>query len=153
MGLANVLLPGFGRPSAKGTALLPDVAVLEDQEHAALLAIEACDGLGLTAATFSSPATFLSHFTNMEPRIVVLDWRLEQNVGAGVFMALRHRFGLLPIVCWTAMPPSSLPDIVTSDGRTMVVQKTSGIDALESALRWASDLASVTSREPREANA
>ena len=118
-----------------------------------MLAVEVCGSLGLTAATFRSPATFLSRFTSTAPRVVVLDWRLERDVGAGVFMALRHRFALVPIVCWTAVPSSSLPDMVASDGRTRVVQKTSGVDAFESALRWASDLASATPNELRGANA
>ncbi len=79
----------------------------------------------------------------MPPRAVVLDWRLEREVGAAAFMAIRHRFPLLPVVCWTASP-DGLPTMIRHDPLTRVVGKGAGLAAFETALAWALTEPSVT---------
>jgi hypothetical protein len=73
----------------------------------------------------------------VRPRLLILDWRFERELGAAVFMTVRHRFGDLPIVCWTATPASDLPTMVVDDPRVRIVPKSDGIDAFEAAVRWA----------------
>jgi DNA-binding response OmpR family regulator len=140
MGLADVLPGRIGRTSTDADEMLPDVAVLEDEAHAANLAVEVCDGLGLRATTFRTPASLLGDFRSVPPRLVILDWRLERDVGAAAFMALRHRFGTVPIVCWTGMAPDSLPAMVGEDDVCRIVPKASSLDAFEEAIRWGAAL-------------
>jgi CheY-like chemotaxis protein len=115
----------------------PLVSVVEDDPAAAALAAELCDGLGARALLFASATPFLSAFTDAAPRAVVLDWRLEREVGAAAFMAVRHRFPALPVVCWTASQPDRLPAMVHHDPMTRVVGKAAGPAAFEAALAWA----------------
>jgi FixJ family two-component response regulator len=136
MGLVDAWPLTNGRTSDRATALL-DVAVLEDDPTLAALAVELCDRIGLSAATFPSPAGFMGDMSHTPPRLLILDWRFERELGAAVFMAVRHRFGDLPIVCWTATPISDLPSMLIRDPRVRIVQKSVGIDAFESAVRWA----------------
>ena len=135
MGLVDAIPRRINR--APRPAVLPDVAVLEDETALAELAAEICAGLGLRAATYRTPATFLADFDGVPPRLVILDWRLEREIGAATFMALRHRFGDVPIVCWTGLSPSSLPAMVLDDARTELVRKASGVAAFEAAVRRA----------------
>jgi FixJ family two-component response regulator len=115
----------------------PDVAVLEDDPHLAELAVDLCARVGLSAATYSSPGAFLGEMTVAPPRLLILDWRFERELGAGVFLTVRHRFGYLPIVCWTATPAQDLPAMVVDDHHVRIVPKSHGIDAFEAAVRWA----------------
>jgi DNA-binding NtrC family response regulator len=135
MGLTDVL-PGMNG-SAPARIPNPDVAVLEDEPQLAELAVELCGRVGLTAETYSSPTAFLGEVSLVAPRLLILDWRFERELGAAVFMTVRHRFGALPIVCWTGTPASDLPTMVVDDPRVRVVPKSDGIDAFEAAVRWA----------------
>jgi len=141
MGLTDVLPLMSDRNPDRGGAPssgpVADVAVLEDEPHLAELAVELCDRMGLSAATYRSPAGFLGAVSHHAPRVLVLDWRFERELGAAVFMAVRHRFGDLPIVCWTATAIADLPTMLVRDASVRIVQKARGIDAFESALRWA----------------
>lgn len=115
----------------------PLVGVVEDDPTVAALASELCRGLGATASLYTSPTPFLASFVDEAPQAVVLDWRLEREVGAAAFMAIRHRFPRLPVVCWTASPVGSLPAMVRDDPATRIVDKAAGADAFEAALLWA----------------
>ena len=64
-------------------------------------------------------------------------YRVERELGSAVFMSVRHRFGDLPIVCWTATPISDLPSMLIRDPRVRIVQKSRGVDAFDAAVRWA----------------
>jgi len=121
----------------------PSVGIVEDDPTVAALALEMCRGLGAHAALFPSASPFLQAFTQVPPRAVVLDWRLEREVGAAAFMAIRHRFPLLPVVCWTASP-DGLPTMIRHDPLTRVVGKGAGLAAFETALAWALTEPSVT---------
>jgi DNA-binding response OmpR family regulator len=135
MGLTDVV-PGLnGFVHARMTN--PDVAVLEDDPQLADLAVELCARAGLSAEAYSSPAAFLGEVSLTPPRLLILDWRFERELGAAVFMTVRHRFGNLPIVCWTAAPASDLPAMVVDDPRVRIVSKSGGIEAFEAAVRWA----------------
>ena len=135
MGLTDVL------PLMNGSAPVrtpnPDVAVLEDDPQLAELAAELCARVGLSAAIYPSPGVFLGEVSVTPPRLLILDWRFERELGAAVFMTVRHRFGDLPIVCWTATPAHDLPAMVVDDPRVRIVPKSDGIDAFEAAVRWA----------------
>jgi CheY-like chemotaxis protein len=127
-------------------ALWPSVGVVEDDPMVAALAADLCRGLGARAAVFASPTPFLQAFRDRAPRAVILDWRLEREVGAAAFMAIRHRFPSLPVVCWTASPPHGLPAMLHQDPLTRVVEKGAGLAAFESALAWALTDPSVSDR-------
>lgn len=145
MGLTDVLPLMSGRNPDRGTAPysggVPDVAVLEDDPNLAELAVELCDRMGLSAATYRSPAGFLGEVGHHAPRLLILDWRFERELGAAVFMSVRHRFGDLPIVCWTATAITDLPAMLVRDPNVRIVQKSRGIGAVEAALRWAISVA------------
>jgi FixJ family two-component response regulator len=126
-----------------------DVAVLEDDPQVAALAVELCRELGLQAASFPAPAPFLAAYELQPPRVVVLDWLLEREIGSAVYMAVRHRFGDVPIVCWTGMEPALLPDMVADDARTQVVAKAAGAAPFQNAIRWALDEPGTAGRTPR----
>jgi FixJ family two-component response regulator len=136
MGLADGVPFMTGANLDRGGAS-PDVAVLEDDAHLAELAVELCDRLGLSAATYRSPAGFLGEVSHNSPRVLILDWRFERELGAAVFMAVRHRLGDLPIVCWTSTTITDLPTMLVRDPAVRIVQKSRGVEAFESALRWA----------------
>jgi CheY-like chemotaxis protein len=118
-------------------AAWPLVGVVEDDPTVAALAADVCRGMGVRAALFTSPTPFLRAFGDESPRAVVLDWRLEREVGAAAFMAIRHRFPAVAVVCWTASPPDSLPAMVHHDPMTRIVDKAAGLIAFEAALTWA----------------
>jgi DNA-binding NtrC family response regulator len=115
----------------------PLVGVVEDDPGVAALAADLCNGLGANASVFTSPTQFLRAFDAEAPRAVVLDWRLERAVGSPAFMAIRHRFPQLPVVCWTACPTDELPAMLHADPMTRVVDKAAGLAAFEAALTWA----------------
>jgi FixJ family two-component response regulator len=137
MGLSDVL------PRLNGTAPIrvpnPDVVVLEDDPQLAAMAVELCERAGLTAETYSSPAAFLDDALVGPPHLLILDWRFERELGAAVFMAARHRFGDVPIVCWTASAVDDLPAMVVDDPRVRFVAKSDGADAFDAAVRWAAE--------------
>jgi FixJ family two-component response regulator len=136
MGLTDAWPLASGR-TPDPTPATPEVVVLEDDPRLAELAVELCDRAGLSVATFASPARFLGEVGQLSPRTLILDWRFERQLGADVFMAVRHRFGALPIVCWTATPITELPSMLVRDPQVRIIQKSRGIEAFEAALRWA----------------
>jgi CheY-like chemotaxis protein len=122
----------------------PLVGIVEDNPTVAALASELCRGMGASAMLFASPTPFLRAFSDDAPRAVVLDWRLEREVGAAAFMAIRHRYPELPVVCWTATPRESLPSMVHQDPMTRIVDKALGMAAFEHALSWALGSGGIT---------
>ena len=130
------------RPEA---AALPLVVVVEDDPTVAALAADLCRGMGADAVLFASPAPFLKALGGDPPRAVVLDWRLEREVSSAGFMAIRHRYPELPVVCWTASPSESLPVMIHDDPMTRIVDKASGMGAFEHALSWALGARGLTS--------
>jgi FixJ family two-component response regulator len=114
------------------------VAVVEDEPAAAELAAALCDGVGADAELYASPLPFLRSIQERDaPSAMVLDWRLEQELSAALFMAIRHRFPELPVVYWTGADPVDLPSMIRDDPLTRIVEKAGGADAFERALRWA----------------
>jgi DNA-binding NtrC family response regulator len=118
-------------------AALPLVVVVEDDPTVAALAADMCRGMGANPVLFASPAPFLHSLGDDPPRAVVLDWRLEREVSSAAFMAIRHRYPELPVVCWTASPREGLPVMIHDDPMTRIVDKALGMGAFEHALSWA----------------
>ncbi|HET6381462.1 MAG TPA: response regulator [candidate division Zixibacteria bacterium] len=116
------------------------VFVVDDDHSVAELVREVCAGLGRTATVYAAPAALLRDCEGGPPAAVVLDWRLEREVGSAAFLAIRHRFPRLRVVCWTAARPDELPAMVRADPHTRLVSKEGGVRPLEAALRWAVDL-------------
>ena len=114
-----------------------EVSILEDEPMLASLAAELCKGLGAAAATFDSPALCLDAARLAPPDALVLDWRLQGQLGAAAFLAVRHRFPFLPVVCWTASEAGHLPQMILRDPMTRLVNKSAGIEPFEAALGWA----------------
>jgi FixJ family two-component response regulator len=115
----------------------PVVAILEDDAVLADLAAELCASLGLRPDVHATPAPFLDAIGDAPPAVMVLDWRLQDQLGAAAFMAVRHRLPDLPVVCWTASPGWRLPEMIRRDPMTQVVDKAAGAIAFEAALRQA----------------
>ena len=114
------------------------VWIVEDEPAAAAVASELCQNVGAKATIFLSPVPFLSALRSDDPpSAVVLDWRLEHELSAALFLATRHRFPTMPIVYWTGSGLDLLPDMVRADQRTRVVDKAAGAVAFEAALGWA----------------
>jgi FixJ family two-component response regulator len=149
MGLIDLLPLGGDQRVPLGVEPPADVVVLEDDPQVAALAVELCREMGLQAAPFPAPAPFLAAYALQPPRVVVLDWLLEREIGSAVFLAVRHRFGDVPIVCWTGMEPGLLPDMVAVDARTQVVDKAAGVAPFQDAIRWALDELGAADRTPR----
>ncbi|HEX6656204.1 MAG TPA: response regulator [Candidatus Limnocylindria bacterium] len=125
---------GVARP---GQSAASAIAILEDDPTLGALAADLCRGLGLEAVVYGEPADLLEAASLDAPRVLVLDWRLHGQLGAAAFMAVRHRYPAMPVVCWTASPTWHLPQMIRQDPMTRVVDKGAGADAFESALRWA----------------
>ena len=121
-----------------------EVSILEDEPMLATLAADVCSGLGASSATFDSPAACLDAARASPPRALVLDWRLHGELGAAAFLAMRHRYPLLPVVCWTASQPPHLPEMILRDPMTRLVDKAAGVEQFEAALRWALAFADPT---------
>jgi FixJ family two-component response regulator len=116
------------------------VWIVEDEPTAAELAAELCAGIDVPATVFDSPQPFLAALRDGgEPRAVVLDWRLEHELSAALFLAIRHRFPVLPVIYWTGSPLVALPSMIRDDPLTRFVDKAGGSAAFERALRWALD--------------
>ncbi len=114
--------------------------VVEDEPAAAELAADLCDAGGAQATLFRSALPFLRAFREVDPpAAIVLDWRLEHELSAALFMATRHRFPDLPVVYWTGSEATSLPSMIREDPCTVIVDKAAGAAAFDGALRWALD--------------
>lgn len=72
------------------------------------------------------------------PSAVILDWRLENELSSGLFLATRHRYRGMPVIYWTNSP-EGLPAMMREDGLTLVADKQGGVESLEQALGWAFD--------------
>ena len=117
---------------------VPSVWVVEDEPAAAALAVELCDASGADATVFRAPLPFLAALRNRPPPdAVVLDWRLEHELRAALFLATRHRYPDMRVMYWTGSAAGSLPAMIREDEHAVVVDKASGSEAFESALRWA----------------
>lgn len=118
------------------------VWVVEDEPAAADLAEELCREQGVTASVFPAPLPYLAALRDAsQPVAVVLDWRLERELSAALFMATRHRFASVPVIYWTGSIASLLPAMIREDAMTVVVDKADGATAFERALAWALGLA------------
>jgi FixJ family two-component response regulator len=114
------------------------VWIVDDEPASAELALDLCAAAGVTASVFASPAPYLGALeTNGAPRVLVLDWRLERELTAALFMATRHRFPDLPVIYWTGSASVALPSMIRADAHAVVVSKADGAQAFEEALAWA----------------
>lgn len=114
------------------------VWIVEDEPAAADLAADICEAGDVGVLLFRSPLPFLRAFRDSPaPSAIVLDWRLEHELTAALFMATRHRFPGLPVIYWTGSPRDSLPAMILEDPMTRVIEKTDGALAFEGALGWA----------------
>jgi CheY-like chemotaxis protein len=114
------------------------VWIVEDEPAAAALAADICEAGQVRPHVFRSPLPFLRAFRDRPaPSAIVLDWRLEHELTAALFMATRHRFPELPVIYWTGNERGTLPAMITDDPLTLVVEKTDGAGAFETALEWA----------------
>ena len=132
--MSSGAVPGEDEPMLDGAPL---VSILEDDPTLGELAAELCTRLGFRALTYATPAPFLEAVRDAPPAALVLDWRLQDQLAAAAFMAIRHRYPQLPVVCWTASPAWRLPQMIREDPMTQVVDKAAGAIGFESALRQA----------------
>jgi DNA-binding NtrC family response regulator len=113
------------------------VWIVEDEPDAAALAAELCLSSNSDPLLFRTALPFLVALrSSPAPDAVVLDWRLERELSAALFLATRHRYPALPIVYWTGTT-DALPRMVRDDRTTRVVDKADGVDAFERAVAWA----------------
>ncbi len=68
---------------------------------------------------------------------MILDWRLEHELSAALFLATRHRYPRMPVIYWTGSMADSLPAMIREDQRTVIVDKADGAASFENALGWA----------------
>ena len=116
----------------------PRVWIVEDEPAAAALAVELCESAGAQASVFRAPLAYLAALRgSTPPAAVILDWRLEHELSAALFLATRHRHPLMPIVYWTGSVASHLPSMIRDDQRTKIVDKADGAVTFERALTWA----------------
>ncbi len=118
-------------------AAAPRIAIVEDDPALGELAADLCRGLGAAAVVYGAPADFLDAAKTQPPDVLVLDWRLQGQLGAAAFMAVRHRYPAMPVVCWTASPAWNLPQMIRHDPMTAVIDKAAGPEPFEAAVRWA----------------
>ena len=117
------------------------VWIVEDEPASATLAAELCEGWGAQVSVFRAPLPFLASLRDRsQPTAVVLDWRLEHELSAALFLATRHRYPTLPVIYWTGHTAAALPSMITEDARTTVVDKAGGTEPFERALDWANGL-------------
>lgn len=113
------------------------VWIVEDEHSVGKLAAEICEGAGALPTLFRAPLSYLLALRGSSmPDAVILDWRLENELSSGLFLATRHRYRGMPVIYWTNSP-ESLPAMVRDDTLTLVADKQGGVEALERALRWA----------------
>lgn len=111
------------------------VWIVEDEPAASALAADLCVSCGAEPSVYRAPLPFLAALRSGErPDAVVLDWRLEHELSAALFMATRHRYPDVPVVYWTGSPGDALPIMIREDARTVVVDKAAGSRAFEAAL-------------------
>ena len=114
------------------------VWIVEDEPAAAALASELCTGHDALPSVFRDALPFLAALrSGVEPAAVVLDWRLEHELSAALFLATRHRYPILRVVYWTGSPVASLPGMIRGDQHTRIVDKAAGTQAFEDAIDWA----------------
>jgi len=114
------------------------VWIVEDEPAAATLAAELCQQFGAAPSVFRSPLPFLSALRGSSPpAAVVLDWRLEHELSAALFLATRHRYPRVPVIYWTGSPPELLPAMIRADEHARIVDKAAGTEGFEAALAWA----------------
>jgi len=112
--------------------------IVEDEPAAASLAADLCAASGAAPSVFRLPLPFLTALRmSPAPAVVVLDWRLENQLSAALFMATRHRYPRLPIIYWTGSLTAALPSMIQDDQFTIVVDKAAGSAPFEDALAWA----------------
>ena len=118
--------------------LQPRVWIVEDEPAAAELAAELCETWGAEASVFRAPLPYLAALREaLPPMAVVLDWRLEHELSAALFLATRHRYPQLPVIYWTGSAASALPSMIVDDALTTLVAKADGAEPFERALEWA----------------
>jgi DNA-binding NtrC family response regulator len=115
------------------------VWIVEDEPASATLAAELVEGWGAQVSVFREALPFLSALRDRsQPTAVVLDWRLEHELSAALFLATRHRYPSLPVIYWTGHAADALPSMITDDALTTLVDKADGTEPFERALDWAS---------------
>ena len=124
--------------TGKNPGLQPRVWIVEDDAAAAALAAELTEAWGAEASVFRAPLPYLAALREaLPPMAVILDWRLEHELSAALFLATRHRYPQLPVIYWTGSTASALPSMIVDDALTTVVAKADGAAAVETALEWA----------------
>jgi DNA-binding NtrC family response regulator len=111
------------------------VWIVEDEPSAAALAADLCVACGARPEIFPAPLPYLAALRGTaRPDAVVLDWRLENDLSAALFLATRHRYADVPVVYWTGSPIDALPAMIRQDARTVIVDKAAGSRAFEAAV-------------------
>ncbi len=113
-----------------------EIWILEDETGPAELVLELCTAADIAPRLFRTAAPLLRALRTGVPSLIVLDWRLGNELSAPLYLAVRHRLTALPVIYWTASVTASLPAMIRRDPMTRVVEKTSGIAAFEDALAW-----------------
>lgn len=114
--------------------------IVDDELAAASLAADVCEANGTSASVFRLPLAFLAAMrAGPPPDVVILDWRLENELSSALFMVTRHRYPRLPIIFWTGNGTDGLPSMIHDNGYTRVVDKAVGTSPLQEALAWAFD--------------
>ncbi len=133
----------FREAAAQWSASRPEqhsdrVWVVDDEPAAAALACELCELAGLEAIAFGTAGSYLDALRGgSSPAMVILDWRLEHELSAALFMATRQRYPTLPVLFWTGSERGSLPLMVHHDPHVRVLAKTGGSAEFSAALAWA----------------
>jgi CheY-like chemotaxis protein len=116
----------------------PRVWIVEDEPAAATLAAELCEAGGADPVVYRAPLPYLAALRDeATPAAVILDWRLQHELSAALYMATRHRHPQMPVIYWTGSPRGSLPAMIRDDDLTRVVDKAEGTEAFDGALAWA----------------
>lgn len=127
------------------------VWIVEDEPTAGTLVAEICDAVGAVPTVFRAPLAYLLALRgSTKPEVVILDWRLANELSAGLFLATRHRYQAIPIIYWTNSP-DALPAMIRDDELTLVVGKETGVEPLETALAWAFERTAAAGAQPTEA--
>jgi CheY-like chemotaxis protein len=117
--------------------VLQRVLIVEDEPEAAALAAELCESCGADVLLFRTPLPYLAALRDAPmPSAAILDWRLERELSAALFLATRHRYPELPVIYWTGSA-DALPGMIREDRHTRVVDKADGVGAFERAVSWA----------------
>jgi DNA-binding NtrC family response regulator len=124
--------------AADGAGARQVVWIVEDEPAASSLAVELCDSRGVGAVVFPDPLPYLAALrSDPPPAAIILDWRLERELSAALFMATRHRLPWTPVMYWTGSPVDDLPAMIREDLHTVIVDKAAGTLAFDAALAWA----------------